>query len=400
MKTERQRRAGLLLWCAVCTGLAVVLWWWAYPKQLERACWIGEWPFEERCSAFALGTASDNPPELYSQHLQRNIGDSHAYIWLTQKLWDVDRLRAAALLPTTARLAPVDNRVLAMQAEAALQARDWPRAAQVLVQLAERGYGPARQPLTLMMLNPDTQDHVKAQLTAHARWLDPTLATMDAKIPVTPLLPFVTEGLKLGVVSPATVIAMMERLKSAGNWMDAYALWVTTLGQVKAGLYNAGFDQRASQQGFDWQWARPQGAKQGMRVTQVAAAPKAGSMLQVELTGRAALAQPLVRQDMVLPFDNRFRFSGRYMSDRFRTREGVVWALRCAQGGERWAQTAALKDTQRQWTSFELDVVVPASCAGAIRLQLETTQDWEARTGLTGVLYFDDFEWAAVDAEN
>ena len=398
--TARQRQTGLFLWCAVWTVLAAGLWWWAYPRQLERACWIGEWPFEQRCTGFAQGAAPDNPPELYTGHLQRNIGDSHAYIWLTQGLWNADRPRATALLPTTARLAPVDNRVLALQADAGLQATDWPRAAQALVQLVERGYAPARPPLTLMMLDPATQDHVRAQLHPQSRWLDSTLAAMDAKLPVTPVLPFVSEGLALGVVSSATAMGMVDRLKNAGNWIDAYALWVATVGRVKAGLYNAGFDQRSTQRGFDWQWPRQPGARQGMRVTQVPAAPQAGNMLQIELTGRAALAQPLVRQDLVLPFGSQFRLSGRYMGDRFRTREGVVWALRCAHGGERWAQTAALKDTQRQWTRFELDVLVPASCAGAVRLQLETTQAWEARTGLTGVLYFDDFEWSAVDAEN
>ena len=99
--------------------------------------------------------------------------------------------------------------------------------------------------------------------------------------------------------------------------------------------------------------------------------------------------QPLVRQDLVL-LGKRYKLTGRYMADRFRTREGLVWAVRCAQGGERLAQTGALKDTQRQWTAFELELEMPAACAGAVRLQLETTQAWEANAGLSGVLQFDD----------
>ena len=74
--------------------------------------------------------------------------------------------------------------------------------------------------------------------------------------------------------------------------------------------------------------------------------------------------------------------------------------MRCAQGGERLAQTAALKDTQRQWTAFELELDVPATCAGAVRLQLETTQAWEAKAGLSGVLQFDDLALVPLSEDN
>ena len=391
MKVQHRRTLALTLWCAAWVALAATLWWWAYPKQLERGCWMGEWPFEQGCSDYAGGSSPENPATLYTHHLQKNIGDSQAYVRLTQRWWITEPPRANALLPNTQALAPHDNRVLAMQADTALRSQDWPAAAKALVLLMERGLASARQPLVAMMLDPSTQASVQALLNKESRWLDPTLAGLDAKAPMALLLPFVSEGLQLGVVRPATAIAMVERLKSTGHWVDAYALWVATLGQVNEGLYNAGFDQRATHRGFDWIWPRPPPGKQGVRVNQIAAAPKAGSMLQLELTGRAALAQPMVSQSLVL-FGERYKLTGQYMSDRFRTREGVVWAMRCAQGGERFAQTAALKDTQRQWVPLELEFELPATCAGAVRLQLETTALWEAKSGLSGVLHFDDFE--------
>lgn len=393
-----KKTLALILWCTAWVALATALWWWVHPKQLERGCWLGEWPFEAGCSDFARGAAADNPPTLYAQHLQRNVGDSHAYVWLTQRWWSTDQPRALALLPHTSLLAPHDNSVLALRADASLQAQDWPAAAEALASLAERGYAPARKPLALLMLDAVTQDAVRAQLRPTSRWLDPVLASLDPKLPVAPLLPFVSEGMQLGVVRMTTTMGLVDRLKRSGDWNDSYALWVAALGQVKDGLYNAGFDQAATHKGFDWIWPRQTTGKQGVRISQTSAAPRAGHMLQIELTSRAALPQPMVQQSMVL-LGERFRLSGRYMSDRFRTREGVVWALRCASGGERWAQTAALKDTQRQWVTFEMEVQIPESCQGAVRLQLETTALWEAKSGLSGVLYFDDFEWTPINGD-
>ena len=388
-----QRTLARAAWCALWLVLAALLWWQLYPRQLERGCWMGEWPFEtESCNPATRAMTTDFVPvEVLNAHLQRNVGDSHAYLWLAQYLWKQDRPQALALLRTLEVLAPHDNRTLAMQADSGLQAGDWPRTAAALVQLVERGQTQARKPLVQLMADPRSQGAVLAQVQPGTRWLDGTLATAGAALPADALLPFIGLGLPLGLVSTPTLLAVVDRLKAAQQWLDAYGLWVAGMGQVNEGLFNPGFDQRVSHRGFDWHWPRQTGGKQGQRISQVSAAPQPGNLLQVELTGRAAVVQPLVHQDMVL-LGTRYRLSGRYMADRFRTREGLVWTVRCAQGGPPLGQTAALKDTQRQWTSFGMELEVPPACAGAVRLQLETAQAWEARAGLSGVLYFDGLE--------
>ncbi|MGP1682436.1 MAG: hypothetical protein ACTS8S_08945, partial [Giesbergeria sp.] len=194
------------------------------------------------------------------------------------------------------------------------------------------------------------------------------------------------------------VLGQIERLKQGNYWLDAYSLWVALLGQVQDGLYNPGFDRRASLRGFDWSWPHQRAGKVGAQVTQVSAAPRVGNMLQVEMTGRAALPQPLVSQPVLL-LGSQFRLTGRYMSERLRSREGLVWALRCAAGGERFAQSEMLKETQKEWRPFQLDFEMPAECGGAARLQLEATAAWEARAGMAGVVYFDDFELRPRTAE-
>jgi len=391
MKPSPVRRVARATWITLWLVLAGVLCVWAWPQQIERGCWLAEWPFEQGCSDFSSGKLETTTPTQQIAHLERNIGDGRAFLWLTANLAGQDDDLATPLLPWLQKLAPHDDQALTLQASASLRNEDYASAAKALTLLVERGEANAREPLVALMLEPTTQEFVRAELTPQSRWLDPVLASLSAQVPVDALQPFVSEGWSLGVLRQNTVLSQIERLKRDGYWLDAYSLWVALLGQVHDGLYNPGFDRRASLRGFDWTWPQQRAGKVGVQVAQVSAAPRPGNMLQVEMTGRAALPQALVSQPVVL-LGSRFRLTGRYMSDRLRSREGLVWALRCASGGERFAQTEVLEETQKEWRNFELDFEMPAECGGAARLQLEATAAWEARAGIAGVMYFDDFE--------
>lgn len=399
MRSSPARRLARATWIALWLALAGVLCVWAWPQQIERGCWLAEWPFEQGCSDYSSGKLETTTPTQQIAHLERNIGDGRAFLWLTANLAGQNDDLATPLLPWLQKLAPHDDQALTLQASASLRNEDYASAAKALTLLVERGEANAREPLVALMLEPTTQDFVRAELTPQSRWLDPVLASLGAQVPVDALQAFVSEGWTLGVLRPTTVLGQIERLKRDGYWLDAYSLWVSLLGQVHDGLYNPGFDRRASLRGFDWTWPQQRAGKVGVQVAQVSAAPRPGNMLQVEMTGRAALPQALVSQPVVL-LGNRFRLTGRYMSDRLRSREGLVWALRCAAGGERFAQTDALEETQKEWRNFELDFEMPAECEGAARLQLEATAAWEARAGIAGVMYFDDFELRPRAAES
>lgn len=381
------RAAWLALWLAAFGALCA----WAWPQQIERGCWLAEWPFEQGCSDYPSGSLKDSTPAEYRAHLERNIGDSRAYLRLTGDLAKQGDRFAAPLLPWLQKLAPHYDETLALRATASLRAADYGDAIQALTLLVERGQAGAQPPLVALMLEPSTQDLVRAQLTPQSRWLEPVLRSLGPQVPADALQPFVMEGWKLGVLRQSTLIGQIERLKQGGHWLEAYSMWVAMLSQVQEGLFNPGFDRRASLRGFDWSWPQQRGAKVGVEVTQVSAAPRAGNMLQVEMTGRAALPEALVSQPVVL-LGERFQFTGRYMSERLRSREGLVWALRCAVGTTRFAQSAVLEDTQKKWRTFELNFEMPPECGGAARVQLEAAAAWEARAGMAGVLYFDDFD--------
>lgn len=377
------------LWTAAWLVVAVLVWMWAWPQQVARGCWMGEWPFEAGCSAMPAGRTQDVEPTVLQAHLRRNPGDSHAYARLLAMWWLQGNPAAQALLPTVRQLAPFDPQSLAVRAEAAIAQGDAPLAVEALVAMVERGNLRARAPLVQLMLMPQTQPAVLDAIQPGKRWVGTVLNGLDSSVPVSALQPVIARGLEVGVLKPATVLAMVDRLKREGNWLDAYTLWVAWNGQVEEGLFNGGFDQRVLRRGFDWEWKDQPGGLQGVRISQVSAAPRPGWMLELEATGRAALPTPLVSQTLVL-LRQRYELTGRWMADRLRTRDGLVWAVRCLAGGERIAQSTALRDTQRQWQTFSMEVMVPPTCAGAVRLQLETANPAEARMGMTGVINVDD----------
>lgn len=360
----------------------------AVPDLWQRACWLGEWPVEQGCPAHPNRHSLDAMPEVFTQHLQDHVGDAHAWVGLTGALWTRQDEATPLALQAARQLAPHHTTVLLAQADAALKASDWPMAAQALVALVERGFAPARPSLQALMLHPEGQRAVLEQVQPGQHWLDAMLASLDAATHPAQVLPLVDRGLALSLLKPGTVLGLVDRLKRVNHWADAYTLWVAQRGQVPAGLFNGDFETRALRRGFDWEWTPQAVGKTGLRVQQVSASPDPGQMLKVEMTGYAALPAPMVSQALWLPGPT-YQLRGRYMTDTLRTREGVVWALRCAQGGDHFASTGPLADTQRRWQDFSLDFKVPEGCAGSVRLQLQAHAPWEARAGMLGILYFD-----------
>lgn len=360
----------------------------AVPDLWQRACWLGEWPFERGCENQVFRNNQEALPEAFSQHLQAHVGDAHAWTGLTAALWVREDPSTSEALLATQRLAPFNTVVLLARADKALNASDWPTAAQALVALVERGHAPAQPSLQALMRHPEGQLAVLAQIQPGQRWLDAMLASLDTGTHPAQVLPLVEQGMQLSLLKPGTVLGLVDRLKRANHFADAYMLWVAQRGQVPLGLFNGDFETRALRRGFDWEWPQQAAGKSGMRVQQASASPDPGQLLKVEMTGLAALPVPMVSQVVWLP-GQAYQLRGRFMTDTLRSREGLVWALRCAQGGERWASTKPLADTQRRWQAFSLDFKVPEACAGAVRLQLEPQAAWEARAGMTGNLYFD-----------
>ena len=102
------------------------------------------------------------------------------------------------------------------------------------------------------------------------------------------------------------------------------------------------------------------------------------------------MALPVVRQSLVL-LDGDYRFTGKYMAQRMRAEQGLVWTFTCARGGRELARTPPLLDTRGQWQPISVALTVPPDCSGAVALQLQTQLGSEALSGLRGQMRFDAF---------
>ncbi|MEY4426290.1 MAG: hypothetical protein RL535_588, partial [Pseudomonadota bacterium] len=252
------------------------------------------------------------------------------------------------------------------------------------------------EPLLRLLTEPASQPEALNLITKQSVWLDKLLKHANPKFSIEGLLPVFNHGRGLGLVSAETTINIIDRLQAAGRWLDAYSLWVAYQGSLKEGLFNAGFDARVSQKAFDWKWPQTKELQKTILIRQISAHPDNGMLLEVELLGRSAIPLPMVRQHVVL-FGSDYVLRGRYSTDKLQVNEGLSWKLSCASGGEPWAQSEALLDTQKQWQTFELKFKVPSSCGGAISLGLETKNPGEARVGIRGLVQFDGF---SITAEN
>lgn len=375
----------LVLWL----GVAAAVWTWAVPMQWARGCWLGEWPFEQGCDDRPSRALTDNPSEALQTYLQGNVGDAHAYVRLMAAWAKQDDPRWLPLLEQAQALAPVHDQTMVYLARHAIATGDAEAAATALTTLVDRKVGQALPMLRELMKVEAAQPHLLALITPDSAWLQATLNSWEAKAPVTPLLPFVDAGKQAGAIRPDTLLRMVDRLRREGNWFDAYALWVSYHGKVPEGVFNAGFDQAMSRRGFDWEWVVQPLDRQGYRVDQVSASPKKGMVAELELTGRSALPPVLLSQTLFL-FGPHYRLQVNMLTDNLKTTEGLVWAVRCAAGGDRLAQTEAIKNTQRTWVTRDFEFNTKAECGGVYRLQLEPTAAWEARAGMTGTLLIDD----------
>jgi hypothetical protein len=376
----------LVIWLAVTVGL----WFSLFPYQLNRGCWIGEWPFEQVCSdGKTSGFLTREPEKVYSSHLQHNPGNSFAYTWLALRRSKNQDVNSQSSIEAALKVAPFDAQLLAVHVNNSSNNRNWHEAAVSLIKLVEIGDPIADTPLLYLLASKEQQAFGLDLITKNSVWLDKLLKNANPKVPIQNLLPVFKRGQVLQLISAETTINFIDRLQASGHWLEAYSLWTTYQGSIKEGLFNASFDYKVSQKAFDWKWSQGPDTGKGMIVRQIPAHPNSGMLLELELVGRSAISLPMVRQNVILLGEN-YVFRGRYRTDKLEITDGLSWKLSCASGGEPWAQTEALLDTQKQWKKFELKLKVPGTCGAAVLVGLETKNRGEARVGISGLVQFDE----------
>ena len=387
------------LQAALAFGMLAVAAWLvaaAWNRNLAESCRLNQWPHLARCAAESGDTPEQQVQQL-RERLARNPGDSDALVALASfahQPGGASGLDAAALLATAERLAPQNAVVLRLQANRALQRRQWPEALAALIKLSHRHFdGDASRALEQLVgqltRDPGLRSAFEDAARADPAWVERVLTFMTyEKVPMIYAIPLVGELINREQLKPATGQFVIRHLKAGGYWLDAHGVWLHLWKKPLGLLFNGDFEQAFIPDGFDWDILDTNVNRAGARVY-LSGRGERGQVLQVVFSGKA-LPQPVVRQHLLL-FPGNYRFSGEYQSSDLRSTEGLAWMLGCATTQREIARTPPIKGESRNWQRFELRFTVPRDCGLGVSLGLSPHAPYEAKTGLRGEVLFDRF---------
>lgn len=325
--------------------------------------------------------------ELKAQ-LARNPGKSTAW---TALLVSEGVPEPYDVLPGAELTAPHNHTVARWRAASALEhGRTQDAVAQVIEILRFRQSPDTARLLAEFAAGPNGLELLRPHLATSHEWLPKVLdASQAMKQDPGELLPVVAAAIREAPIPARYVRRYLRVLKNAGQWLDAYGLWVALHKETVPLLYNAGFDQAFQPEGFDWELNNAPRTKSGVLIEQDAVARR-GMVLDLEFTGRP-FGSPLVRQFVFAP-PGTYRLRGEFMVSRLRSEDGLAWSVRCIAAPQAViGRSDPLLETGGVWRPLELEFTVPEDCGPVVSLQLEPAAGFEARTGLRGHAAFDAF---------
>lgn len=370
--------------CAAGLALAVAAWHFNW----QRLCLRDDMAYLELCPALP---AAARQIEQLREQVQRNPGDSVSWVALTPL--EHGGPRHAATLAAASQLAPTHPEVQLWRAIVAARDNRPGQAVALLVDLTEHHrMTQAAQALAALLASPEGTDLLQPYLKRAPGWLPLVLGSMPSlKLPPGLALPLMLDAVAEKALPTEESIQYLGRLRDAGSWVEAYALW-TALNNGKVPLlYNASFDRAFVPRAFDWELASGPPSRMGA-IAQRRTAAQRGAVLDIAFTGKP-IALPVVRQ-YVLVSPGRYSVRGHYMAQKLRSSEGLAWVLQCTDGSKAVAgRSQGLNDTRGNWARFSFEADIPADCGFAASLQLETASPYEARSGIRGEASFDAMEF-------
>lgn len=377
-------RAGTAVLAAGGIALALLLAWLSVGVNLRRACLAQDVPFAQWCPAPAA--SADEVLRTLRARIAANPGDANAYVQLALADRTASRDRS---IDAAVSVTPNEPNVLLLRADRALRQQALAEAVPPLVQLVEYRDVPAAAKTLAQLVAAGQSPLLFPYLKPGSHWLPKVLREMPAAQGTSAALPLVARALQAGVLEPDAVRVYMRQLKSSGAWADAYSLWLAQHGKALPALYNGGFDEPFTPDGFDWEIAAAGPASRAGAIVERRGSDERGAVLDVRFTGRA-IAVPMVSQQLFIG-PGRYRLRGEYMSRQLRMEQGLAWKARCAAGQPPVGTSAPLADTAGSWQPFSFEFSVPAECGLVASLQLETYAPFEAALGARGRVAFDAF---------
>ena len=191
-----------------------------------------------------------------------------------------------------------------------------------------------------------------------------------------------------GGLQDSELAEWIERLSRDHRWGEGYLVWVGSLTPAQQlqldNVFNGGFEQEPSNNGFDWRFQHVSGAS-------IERLPDGGA------NGNLALRVSF--EDRRIPFNHvqqllalapgRYRLAGRARAEGLRSERGLVWRVICASDGRQIASTDPLMG-HSPWRKFETDFEVPAQNCGGQWLQLAVPARIPAEQRIGGRAWFDE----------
>lgn len=373
-------------WTFAVAGIAaaVVVFSFAMRAHLRSACVELDTPYLPLCAAPPADPAAVR--EELRERIARNPGDSTAW---TRLLVGETPEGSTAVLPGATLAAPHNHNVSRWRAAQALQQGRIAEGVALMVQIVSNRYSAeTARVLAQIAAGPQGMELMRPHMATAKAWLPAVLGgSTSLKQPPGELLALVAAAQQEGVLPADTRRLYMRQLKGAGQWLDAYGLWVSSHKDLVPLLFNGGFDQPFEADGFDWEFTPMPRSRAGVLLEQEAVARR-GLVLDIDFTGRS-FTSPVVRQFLFLP-PGTYRMRGEYMASKLRSEEGLAWGVQCTAGRKPViGRSAGLRDTGGVWKPFEFDFAVPDNCGVVATLQLDPAAAYEATAGIKGHVAFD-----------
>ncbi|HUR59102.1 MAG TPA: hypothetical protein VM029_15410 [Opitutaceae bacterium] len=334
--------------------------------------------------------------------LRRALRDNPAHVEALLLL-AIDHERAAKVgearraYQVAFELAPLDREVLTAAAGFFLRHDARAESLALLDRLVESypDARPAAFPVIARILEqrsaPAAFDAIVARKPA---WLGPfTVSSCEAGLDPSLLMPILLERVAGGRATAAEHACVIDRLRNADRWPEAYHVWLNTLSRDRLAdvgyVFNGSFEQVASGLGFDWRPTRSRERETGHSVDMPQAAGVNGiRALRVSYNGKRQVGVP-IGQYLAIP-PGRYEMSGLARAQSISAGRGVRWTVRCVKAGVVAPPLAASERFvgSSEWRPFSFEVVVPANCSGQL-LQLEALGAEDGPVFLSGTAWFD-----------
>ncbi len=337
--------------------------------------------------------------ELLREQLRDNPGHVAAVLLLARDAEGRDSFDEAARVYAAAyQLAPLDRDVL-HAASAFFLARGRASEALVLLGRLVEHYPATREsafPVIVAMLASKEQDSALDALTTRdPEWLG-ALIVSSCQRGVDPalLLPVFLKRVSSASAKPAEAACLVERLRRAGRWSEAYQVWLNTLPRERLNeigfIFNGSFEFAPSGVGFDWMPTRQLEREAGHSVEMARSTGGAGRRsLKVSFNGKRQLGSPIAQYLALAP--GAYQLAGLGRSDGMRVGRGVHWTVRCvneAIAGPVLASSERFTGSS-EWRPFQFALTIAPACRGQV-LQLEAVGVEESAAYITGAAWFDD----------